>query len=73
MCGEWGASSDEWETGLLTWKPSDVGGPPRTERETARDLWEAGVRGPRQEDRLRDIKLQTKGWVTCPQRLHLIG
>lgn len=62
MYGEWGWQQG-WvgDTGPLTWRSSSVGGPPGIETETAKNLWEAGVRMPSQGERLGDTVLETKG------------
>lgn len=43
------------------WTSHSVGGPPRIETQTTRNLWEAGVRMPRQRKELGDIRLEPKG------------
>lgn len=62
------------DAGPLTWRLSGGGGPRGIETETARNLWEAGVRMPGQRERLGGGgNLGLRPWVTCPQWLHPIG
>ena len=49
------------DTGLLTWRSSDVGGLPGIEIKMARNLWEVGSQESQAGDRLGDIGLETKG------------
>lgn len=49
------------DTGLLTWRSSDVGGLLETDTEMARNLWEVGSQESQVGDRLGDIGLETKG------------